>query len=256
MALEVGTPRFYLTGRVGIEGRRHVDQTELHGPQGRLALVHLVINRQRPVPVDELAAALWGDELPPSWEQSLRALVSKLRRTLSDVAPDVAITSDGGCYQLLLGEAWVDVEAAVNAVDHAEGALRRGDESRAWSEATVGAGIAHRPVLPGEDLAWITDLRALVHATWVRALDVLARVYLSKGQSALAVAVARQLVDAEPYRESAYRHMMRAHLLAGERAEALRVYDGLRRRLVEDLGVDPSPETQAVHSEALGAGGA
>lgn len=44
---------------------------------------------------------------------------------------------------------------------------------------------------------------------------------------------------------------MRAHLEAGDRAEAVRVFAALRERLRDELGIDPSKETQLLHLEAL-----
>ena len=44
---------------------------------------------------------------------------------------------------------------------------------------------------------------------------------------------------------------MRALGAAGERGEALRVWERCRIALVEELGVDPSPETEAVYLELL-----
>jgi SARP family transcriptional regulator, regulator of embCAB operon len=246
--------RFYLTGRVGVEGRTFLDQAELPGRQGRLALVHLVVERHHPVAIDALAAALWGTALPPSWEPSLRAVISKLRRSLLAVDEGLAIASDAGCYQLLAGDAWIDVDAAVSAVDRAEGALRRGERAEAWSEATVAAGIAARPVLPGEDLPWVGSLRGRVRSSHIRALDVLARLSLADRRLPLAIAFAEQLVALEPFRETSFQHLMRAQLAAGNRGEAVRVYGGLRDRLRDELGVDPSAETQAVYLEALRAG--
>jgi len=243
--------RFYLTGRISVEAATLVDQARLPGAQGRLALVYLVVERHRPVPVDELAAAVWGPDLPGSWEIALRAIVSKLRGTLREVGADGALTSDGGCYQARLGNAWVDVEAARNALDRAEGALRRGDVAAAWSDSTVAAAITGRPLLPAEDLAWVDALRSDLHAVWVRANDVLAEAYIADGQHGVAAGVARGLVDAEPYRESGYRHLMRAHVAAGNRGEAVRVYAELRRRLIDELGVEPSPPTEAVYLQAL-----
>jgi SARP family transcriptional regulator, regulator of embCAB operon len=245
------TVRFYLTGRVCVEGAVLVDQADLPGRQGRLALVYLVSQRDRPVPVDELAAAIWGDELPGSWETSLRALVSRLRGVLADAAPDMALVSDAGCYQARLGAVWVDTEAAANAVDRAEGAARAGDIGGAWSEATVGAGIARRPLLPGEELEWVATLRGRLRALRVRALDVLAGVYLARGDHSLAIAMSQELVGLEPYREAGYRHLMRAHLAAGDRGEAVRVHEQLRQLLAEELGVDPAPETTRVYEAAL-----
>lgn len=252
VTLGKGAVRFYLTGRVCIEGEVLVDQAELPGRQGRLALVCLVAERHRPMPLDELAAALWGDRLPTSWETSLRAVVSKLRTVLARGAPHAALASDNACYQAMLADAWVDTEAAANAVDRAEGALRRNALHEAWSQATVAAGIARRPVLPGEELPWVAALRGRIRSLRVRALDVLAQVYLARADHPLAVSTARELTDLEPYREAGYRHLMAAHNASGDRADAIRVYAELRELLGEDLGVDPAPETRRVFEQLLG----
>jgi SARP family transcriptional regulator, regulator of embCAB operon len=256
MTLDGPPARFYLTGRLCIEGPAGgVDQPALPGRHGRLALVRLVSARLRPVPVDELAASLWGDNLPPSWQTSLRAVVSKVRTCLLAADAELGLDADAGCYQARLGTAWVDVEAAANAVDRAEGARRAGELGDAWSHAAVASAIARRPLLPGEDLPWVAALRGQLRSWRVRALDVLADVHLAAGDTTQARAVAEQLVTLEPWREAGHRHLMRAHLAAGDRAEALRVHDRLRRQLADELGVDPAPETTALLTEALRAGG-
>lgn len=247
--------RFYLTGRVAIEGSRTADQVALQGRQGRLALAYLVTERHRPVPLHELAAALWGHELPRSWESSLRVVISKLRTVLVDVGgPDAAIVSEGGCYHLRVGDAWVDVEVAANAVDRAEGAWRHGDLAATWSDATVACGILRRPVLPGEELAWVDAQRLRLRDLAVRGLDLLMNVYLARGEYPLAVAVGRDLIALEPFREASYRLLMRGHLASGGRAEAVRVHEQLRRLLAEELGIDPAPETAALYLDVLRAG--
>jgi SARP family transcriptional regulator, regulator of embCAB operon len=242
--------RFYLIGRVMVEGRRLVDQTALPGRQGRLALVYLLANRHRPVPVDELAAALWGDDLPRSWEPSLRVIVSKLRSVLDEVDA-TGLGREAGCYHAAVGQAWIDLEAAANAVDRAEGARRRGDHVLAWSDATVAAAITGRPLLDGEDRPWVAALRAHLDHLAVRAHDVLSEVNLARGDHRLAAHAARQLIALAPFRESGYRHLMRAEVAAGDHAEALRAYGALRALLAEELGTNPSPETQALFTEVL-----
>ena len=64
---------------------------------------------------------------------------------------------------------------------------------------------------------------------------------------------ARDALALDEPREAAYRQLMRALVAAGERGEALRVWERCRAALVEELGVDPSPETEAVYLEVLGA---
>jgi DNA-binding SARP family transcriptional activator len=247
--------RFYLTGGVAIEGSRTFDQGALVGRQGRLALVYLLVERHRPVPIDELATALWGDALPRSWESSLRVVVSKLRTVLTHAGnPETTIVTEGGCYRVRLGDAWVDIEVAANAVDRAEGAWRNGDVAATWSEATVAAGIVRRPLLPGEEQPWVSSLRTRLHDMGVRATDLLVQVYLARGEHSLAIAVGRDLVALEPFREASYRHLMRAHLAAGDRAEAVRTHQQLRDLLSEELGVAPSTETTALYLDVLRTG--
>jgi DNA-binding SARP family transcriptional activator len=55
----------------------------------------------------------------------------------------------------------------------------------------------------------------------------------------------------DPYRETAYLRLMRAHAAAGNRASALLTYERCRARLAEDLGASPNSEIQALHLELL-----
>lgn len=246
--------RFYLTGRVAVEGATTVDQTRLPGGQGRRALVHLVLARHRPVPVEELVDVLWGGAPPASWETAVRAVVSKLRGALAEAGAADAVVAEGGCYQLRVPGAWVDVEEAGRSLHRAEGARRAGDLHAAWTAATVTASITAHPILPGMDDPELASLRDRCRQMRVRALDVLTAVWLGRGDAQLAVQIAREAVALEPFREQGYRSLMRAHLAAGDRAEALRVYAECRELLVEELGVEPAPETAGVYLEALAAG--
>jgi DNA-binding SARP family transcriptional activator len=240
--------RFYIAGRVTVEGPREViDQSRLLGRQGRLALVHLVLQRHRPVPTAGFAEALWGEVPPRSWESSLRAVVSRLRAALTDAgAVSTVIDSDRGCYQLRSAGAWVDAEVAAREVDRAEGALRDGDVGRAWTSAATASAIARRPLLAGEDLPWVAAERGRLRTVLVRAYDVLAETWLLRGDTALALHTARELMALEPFRESSTRLAMRAHLAAGDRAEAVRTYERCRALLATELGVDPDPATQSI----------
>lgn len=245
--------RFYLTGRVAIEGSALVDQAALPGRHGRLALVHLALARHRPVPADELADAIWGAEPPASVDTSLRAVISKLRSALADARADdpATIASDAGCYQLRAPGGWVDVEEAGNAVDRAEGRWRSGEVDAALPQATVAAAIARRPLLPGEDAPWVAEAQGRLRRVHVRALAVLADAWRDRGDHALAVAVARELVGLEPFREASHRSLIAAHLAAGDVAEAARAYATCRELLATELGVEPSHATQQLHSQVL-----
>jgi len=241
--------RVQLCGRVVIEleGRRIED--ELPGRQGKVLFAYLAINRLRPVGRDELIDALWPDRAPAGADSSLSALLSKLRRVLGPHRID-----GRNSLQLQLPEqSWIDLESALEAIHRAESALRRQDWSGAWSAARVTLHIARRPFLPGEDAPWIENLRGELSDVYVRSLEATARAGLAIGGAELDTAErsARTLVKEAPYRESGYRLLMEELARRDNVAEALNVYEGLRRRLREELGVSPSAATMELHRKLL-----
>ena len=74
--------RIFLCGRVAVEADGVGLDTGGLGRLGRIALAYLVSERHRPVTRDELAEVLWGDDLPRSWETSLRGVALRLRGLL------------------------------------------------------------------------------------------------------------------------------------------------------------------------------
>jgi DNA-binding SARP family transcriptional activator len=241
----------YLAGPIALElGERVLEERRLPGRQGRRALVYLVLERARPVPHGELADAVWGEAVPPAWETALSAVVSKLRALAGHLGLPGrdTITGVSGCYHLRLPPgAWVDVEAAVGSLDEAEGALRKGLLAPAWVSASIAATVAGRPLLPGLDGDWIERRREALRGVRVRALDCLADVAIANGEPALAAQFAEEAVSLEPFREGAWRRLIRAHQGAGDRVAAVRAYERCRRLLADELGVAPSPETEVLH---------
>src|SRR6185436_19193009 len=99
--------RVYLSGRVAVETDGVViDEARFPGRQGRLLFAYLVAEQGRPVPREELADALWGENPPATWDKALTVLVSKLRGLLADHGIDGAraLTAAFGCYRLNLPE--------------------------------------------------------------------------------------------------------------------------------------------------------
>jgi DNA-binding SARP family transcriptional activator len=252
-------PRVYLTGRIVVERDVHaVGEHRLPGRQGRRALAYLVLERARPVPIDELAAAVWGTGEPSgAWETALSAIVSKLRAALKALGLDArTIGAASGCYQLMLpAGSWVDVETVRSALDEAEGHVRARRFARAWGPANVAASIAERPFLAGDDGEWISRVRASLRDTRVRALECLAAVASVNGEHPLAARLARDAVDLEPFRETGWQRLMRALADGGNRAEALRAYAECRALMARELGVAPSRETEGIASALRSPGG-
>ena len=218
-------PRIYLTDRVSVEnGGKHIDESEFPGRQGRLAFVFLMIDRHRSVSRDDLISAIWGLDPPNEVDSALGSILSKLRGSLRKVGLGVeqtCIEVQRGCVEFRLPpNIWIDVEAATNAVDEAEGALRSHDLQRGWGLSNVVVAIMRRPFLPNEEAPWIERLRARFRATLARGLHCLSIISADRGEFPLAVQYAAEIVDLQPFQETAYQHLMRLHARMGNGAEA------------------------------------
>jgi DNA-binding SARP family transcriptional activator len=230
-----------------VDGRR-VD-ADLPGRQGRLAFAFLTLNRHRVVTRDALADALWPVEPPALLDTALSALLSKLRRALG---PDCL---DGrGNVRLVLRDAWVDVEAASEAIHRAEAAVGRRAWAEVWGPGRVALHIVRRGFLAGEDAPWIEEQRLALQDIELRALECVAESSLELGRNELdsALRSGKDLVRLAPHRESGHRLLMRAYAAEDNVAQALRVYDDLRVRLRDELGIAPGAATQALYRELLG----
>ncbi len=247
--------RIYLMGRVAIEsGAALLDQDAFPGRQGMLAFARLALNRGAAVSREELASVLWPDAPPRAWDAAMNAVVSKLRALLAQAGLDRSdvLPATLGCYQLNLpAGAWIDTEAAFDSLHESEGLLKSDRFREAWAAAQVAYHILRRPFLPGEITRWVAQTREQLSILFVRACECLAESYIRNGEPEIAAHVASQAVAAQAFRETSYQLLMRAHAAAGNRAEALRAYEACRRLIADELGVSPSPETQAVYLQVL-----
>jgi DNA-binding SARP family transcriptional activator len=242
--------RIQICGQIAIERDGYRLDARLPGRQGRLLFTYLIVNRHRQVPRGELAEALWREPDPAAVDTRLSPLLSKLRRVFG------AETVDGrSILRLCLPDAWVDLEAAAEAIHRAESSVAQRDWARAWGPALTALIVAERGFLPGEEALWIDEIRHQLTLLRLRALECYAAAGLGVGGTEIAGAVraGRQLIRLAPLRESGYRYLMEAHAAQDNLGEALEVYGQLSDCLRDQLGVSPSPATRELHERLLAA---
>jgi SARP family transcriptional regulator, regulator of embCAB operon len=242
--------RIQLCGRLVVEldGRRVEDA--LPGAKGRLLFAYLVLNRDRRISRDELLTAVYGQEASPHQHPSLSVLLSKLR---SAIGPEL-LAGRAELELVLPRDAFVDVEAAREALHRAESHVAAREWAESWGPAGVAYHVARRPLLQGEDRPWLDEWRRRLDDVRLRGLECFAEARLGLGGPTLSQAedCARRLIELAPYRETGHRILMEALERRGNVAEALLAYDRLRVLLGEELGVAPGRAVQSVHSRLLG----
>ena len=247
---ETHATRIQLCGRLVVElqGRRVEDS--LPGSKGRVLFAFLVLNRDRRLGRDALLTAVYGDDASPDQHPSLSVLLSKLRSVIGQEL----LAGRSEIELVLPRDAFVDVEAAREALHRAESHIAVGEWAESWGPGGVAYHVARRPLLQGEDRPWLDEWRRRLKEIEVRGLECLAEARLGLGGPTLRQAedAARRLIELAPYRESGHRILIEALERRGNVAEGLLVYDRLRLLLRDELGVAPSPALQALHRRLLG----
>jgi SARP family transcriptional regulator, regulator of embCAB operon len=246
--------RIYLAGGIALQRAtgESVGEGDFAGRQARRLFVRLA-SFHEPLPLVELADDLWDTEWPTAWQVSVRALISKLRATLAVVGAADAISSRDAAYELHLpADTWLDVDAAADSIHRAETRRSAGDDAAAAGWALAARAIATRPLLPGEDGEWLDILRRRLMDVRLRALECLAEIWVAQGDPALAARDAVEAIGIDPYRETAHRLLIRAHIAAGDRAAAVHAFEACRETLRDELGIAPSPETSALMASVVG----
>ena len=234
--------RVRVLGGLAVEG---VDLTRLGSRKARRLLARLALARGAPVSVDALIDTVWGDDPPSQPAEQLSVLISRLRSAMQTALPRTAAG-----YALDAG--WLDVAALAELVAEAQARLRSGAAAPARAAAQAALDLLRGPLLPDEeDASWLAAERAAVARDAAAARLLAAEAALVVGDPWAAARLADEALSVERFDEAALRVLMTAHARAGRPALALQAYADMTARLAEELGVDPAPETSAVHLSVL-----
>jgi DNA-binding SARP family transcriptional activator/class 3 adenylate cyclase len=217
---------------------------------GRLVrtLVRVLVTRRGTfVSRDVLAEALWPGRMPADPGANLRVLVQRARAALGD--PSLILTGPGGYSFAAGGDCAVDAEAFLSAVDAGRRHLAAGQAGLALRELR-----AALDAWGGEPLAedayedWAQEPRSALFRAYLEALEDGAAAALAVRDPAQAVALAELAVAREPLREPSALLLARALAEAGDTVAALRALDALRRRLADEVGLEPSGEARELET--------
>ena len=222
---------------------------EIGGARLRALLIRLAVDVGRPVAADSLVDALWPEKVPANPLASLQSLVWRLRQALADGR---VVRSGNGWYQLDLPPDAVDASRFERLAGEGRQALRAGDAAGArrqlrealtlWrGEPLTDVAQSHYAVVVG------VRLREL----WLSALEDRLEADLVVEPAFSVVAELTELTAVYSLRERLYVLLMRALDADGRPADALAAYEGIRRRLAEELGSDPGPELRRTHLAVL-----
>jgi WD40 repeat protein/DNA-binding SARP family transcriptional activator/class 3 adenylate cyclase len=219
----------------------------LGGPKQRAVLARLLIRPNELVAADALVDEVWGDDPPEKARNVIQTYVSHLRKALGHDR----IQSHAPGYRLRVEPSELDAARFDGLLRDAKKALPLDpniavgllDDALSLWRGPALADVAEQPSLLAE-AARLEDSRLQAQEDRIEAL-------LESGAQARAIGELEVLVGRHRFREKLWMLLMLALYRDGRQAEALHAYRRAREILVEELGIDPSPELARLHERVL-----
>jgi len=244
--------RVNLLGGVGVvNGGATVSGMAFGGRRARVALAALALSKNQ-LTAGQLAAVVWTDQPPATWQAALRGIIRGLRAACAPAGgadQHLIVTAPLG-YRLADGVE-VDVDVAADNLRNAAVLISQGRHQAVIGIAEPLSRLSGSQLLPDEDGAWLTPHRQAVDALAQRAMELVVSAAGALGDHDQAIGSARRAVAADRLDERAHRALIAALDRAGDRAGVVQAFEQCRAVLAGQLGVDPSADTVEVYLTAL-----
>jgi DNA-binding SARP family transcriptional activator/class 3 adenylate cyclase/tetratricopeptide (TPR) repeat protein len=240
-----------------LEVRRDGQAVRLGGYKQRLLLGVLLVEADRAVATARLIELLWGTDPPETASNILQQYVSQLRRlmdpqhgggqggrqTLVSQAPGYRLRVDAEQVDAARFEQMITAARQAGATGDDDAALHLYAEAEALWRGSVLADLGDEPV--------VVRVRTRMEELRLGGREARFEISLRRGSHADVVGAIEMAAAEHPLRERLQGLLMRALYGSGRQAEALAVYRETKRRLSEELGIDPGPELQQLELSVL-----
>jgi len=228
------------------------------GPvQQRVVLAVLVLQAGRPVGRQQMINAVWGEATPRNAVNLVQRHVSGLRRALEPERPGhtpsglLAWTEVG--YLLTVPKGALDLDLFDSELSRARAARTAGRLPEAAEALHSALRLWRGPVCDGLSSPFLDAQADRLDESRIGVLEERIELDLTIGAHADLIAELRGLIAEYPLRERLHSLLMMALYRAGRQADALAAFRDARRRLREELGIEPAASLQRLHQQILAA---
>jgi DNA-binding SARP family transcriptional activator len=217
----------------------------LSAKKSQALLAYLGVKPTQLVSREKIANLLWSSTGPEQARQSLRQLLSSLRKELLQISPKQKILVEESDFLRL------DPAAVTADVTEFE-SLVAGGTDQALSEAVH---LYRGDFLDGFALdeerfdQWLLAERDRIHRMALRAHSQLMESQTRRGAIDEAIGTAQRSLRIDVLQEPVHRGLMRLYMQSGDLVNALQQYEACARVLKRELRIDPDPETKALQQQ-------
>jgi DNA-binding SARP family transcriptional activator/tetratricopeptide (TPR) repeat protein len=218
----------------------------VRGLRRKAVLAVLALRAAEIVSTDRLIDVVWADRAPATAANTLQRHVSYLRGVLGVRS---AIEARPPGYVLDLGADTTDLHVAQRLI-------RQGTQSAdpATSASHLRAALAlwrNRPLVDVAGIGWLDAEAERLVKIQMEAVEALNEARLALSEHVQLVTELEQWCQRHPFHEHLHGQLMRALYRAGRQADALAVYQRLRRTLDDELGINPSSALRELEAAVL-----
>jgi predicted ATPase/DNA-binding SARP family transcriptional activator/Tfp pilus assembly protein PilF len=239
--------------------------TRFESNKVRALLAYLALEKTRIHSRDELAGLFWPDQSNRKARNNLRQALSNLRQAIADqsASPPFLLISQ---YSIQFNSAsahHIDVAKFNSLLEECAGHNHRHPDRchscarRRQQAVDLYAGDFLKNLYLRDSFLfeeWALLQRERLRPKALTALDGLVRYHQQHGHWEQASYYARRSLELEPWREEAHQQLMRSLAVSGQRSAALAQYHITRQILEEELGIQPTQETNILYNQIRDAG--
>lgn len=213
-----------------------------------LELLALLASQPEGLTREQVLTYLWPEADPEKSGARLRQCLRQIRERL-EASSEETMVAEWVDERLRLDAraVWSDVQTFEQALEEAGSAVEPAAHLRRAVDLYKG------PYCEGHPYEWALHIRERLQRRFLEASADLADFLRREGRHDEGLRVLDRAVEQDRFAEHLYRRAIALERARGRPEEARRRFEALRRLLEEELGIDPTPETEAAYREATGA---
>ncbi|HUR97905.1 MAG TPA: BTAD domain-containing putative transcriptional regulator [Pyrinomonadaceae bacterium] len=217
---------------------------------------YIATSKHRRVPKDVLIEAFWPDQDMAAVEKNFHPTISHIRKALNSkqaLKQNFVVFRDGA-YQLNPELSYaIDSEEFEHAVAEAEKAKREKDTEKFRASLEAAYRLYRGDFMAGIYEGWADERRQFYSEQAGRVISALAKLSLSERRWADALKFGAEALRDDPFREDMHRLTMKALAAQGKPAAVKKHFEGMKKTLADELGIEPSAETNKLFGELVSA---
>jgi len=209
-------------------------------------LQYLICYNDRPARREQLTEMFWPQTCVERRRSSLNSAIWRIKKALK-TTPLLGLDATADWIRLTgvrAPQVLIDFVGLENAVDGLRGTA---EPAAAGLDSLIRAlDTCSGTPLDGLDDEWASIERERLSALHMRGMTIAMHALAGLHRYDEALDMGRRILVHDPYRECAFQEMLCLHVLNGERAKALQLFDRFTAALEGDLGIEPMAETRAL----------